>query len=76
MKALEVIRFLLDEVEKEQISLTKYNTDLRNAREQAIINKKSTWDYFKWQGRIPCKSRILHNMRQIRRLSLQVIADA
>jgi len=82
MKNIDVIRFLLDEIEIEVALLEKYQIQYSEAFEKSEAESKKTgkyvgtYQYFDWKGREPHKTLIKNNMRMVRRLSLQVIDEA
>jgi hypothetical protein len=82
MTEINVIKFLLDEVEQEQVLLDKYKVDYAKAEkeaQQAIKDGKLrayAWEYLNWKGRYPKKSIITANMRKIRLLSMKIIKEA
>lgn len=82
MIKIDIIKFLLDEVEQEQALFDKYKSDCVKAEKeagQAIKDGKMSaqaWEYFEWKGRYPKKSIITANMRKIRLLSLKIIKEA
>lgn len=82
MNKIDVIKFLLAEVEEEQIKLLKYQKDWKKA--QALADEESqrtgekyisAWRYFNWIEKKPSKMAITYNLRKIRQLSLKVISD-
>jgi hypothetical protein len=72
MNKLDVIKFLLNEIEEEQPKLIEYNKIVKEAYAQDEI---SSWRYIdnKWGDKSkPCKSKIQDNLKMIRRLSLEI----
>lgn len=75
MNKLEVIKFLLQEVEEEQVKLTEYNKISQEAYSTKDDEEMSGWRYINkhWEDKpIPRKSKILDNLKIIRRLSLEI----
>ena len=75
MSKLEVIKFLLQEVEDEQIKLAEYNKISQEAYSTKDGEEMSGWRYIdKYWGNkpVPRKSKILDNLKMIRRLSLEI----
>lgn len=73
MKNIDVIKFLLDEVDDEINRLKAFQIYEKKYYLARKENKAVRWE---WKGNIPRKSLILQNMRKIRQLSLQVISEA
>lgn len=73
MNKLEVISFLLKEVEKEQDKLTRYNQSELEAEEKAKDDEQhSSWYYMKWDESQPSKTKIKDYLKMIRRLTLEI----
>ena len=72
MTKLEVIKFLLNEIEEEQPKLIEYNRIVKEAYAQDEI---SGWRYIDnhWGDKSkPSKSKIKDNFKMIRRLTLEI----
>lgn len=72
MNKLEVIKFLLQEIEEEQPKLIEYQEIVKDAYAQDEI---SSWRYIdnKWGDKPkPSKSKIKDNFKMIRRLTLEL----
>lgn len=72
MNKLDVIKFLLAEIEEEQPKLTEYQKIVKEAYAQ---NDISNWRYIdsKWGDKPkPSKSKIETNFKMIRRLTLEI----
>lgn len=72
MNKLDVIKFLLQEIEEEQPKLIEYNRIVKEAYAQDEI---SSWRYIdnKWGEKSkPSKSKIKDNFKMIRRLTLEI----
>ena len=75
MNKLEVIKFLLVEIEEEQNKLIEYNRIVKEAYSTKDGDDMSGWRYIDkhWGNKPkPSKSRIETNFRMIRRLSLEI----
>ena len=75
MNKLDVIKFLLQEVEEEQIKLVEYNKISEEAYSTKDGEEMSGWRYIDkhWGDKpVPRKSKILDNLKMIRRLSLEI----
>lgn len=73
MDKLEVIKFLLQEVEKEQDKIKRYNLAEIEAEEKAKSDDKhSSWYYMNWNESQPSKNKIKDYLKMIRRLTLEV----
>lgn len=81
MQKINVIRFLLDEIENEVALLEKYKIEYAEADKKRNAESKKTgkyvgiYQYFDWKGREPRKTLIKNNMRMVRRLALHVIDE-
>lgn len=74
MTKLDVVKFLISEMESE-IEMTKaYKLEEESARAKAKENGKpyGYWGYMNWKGREPRKSRIIQNSKKIRQLMLDI----
>jgi hypothetical protein len=73
MDKLDVVKFLLKEIEEEQELFKKYEEAVKIAKEQASKDGKDYyWFYIKWEGRHPSKNRIKDNCKKIRQLMLDI----
>lgn len=73
MSKLEVIKFLLTEVEKEQDKIIRYNKAELEAEEKAKDDDKhGTWYYMNWEESQPSKNKIKDYLKMIRRLTLYI----
>lgn len=69
MDKLDVVKYLLEEIEEEKRLFKEYEADREQARKQAdakdevFLNK-----YLKYKGRTPSKSRIKDNCKKIRQI--------
>lgn len=77
MSNLDVIKFLLAEIEEEQKLLAAVKTDEDQARKKAEAEAKRTgeekyyWKYLEYEGRWPHKKLVEDNLRKIRKLALK-----
>ena len=71
MKKLEVIKFLIQEIEEEKELFKIYEDDLIQATMKAEKNGKWEYIYRKYHGRMPARSRIKNNCKKIR----QILSD-
>jgi hypothetical protein len=73
MNKLEVIKFLLTEIEKEQDKILRYNKAELEAEEKAKDDEQhSYWYYMNWEESQPSKNKIKDYLKMIRRLSLEI----
>jgi hypothetical protein len=74
MEKLQVVKFLIDEIEEEQKLLKEYKETEKQAREKYNNEDRTRgwWSYFKWSKRKPCKSRIKNNAKKARQLLLEI----
>jgi hypothetical protein len=73
MNKLEVIKFLLQEIKKEQDKIKRYNIAEIEANEKAKDDDKhSAWYYMKWDESQPSKNKIKDYFKMIRRLTLEI----
>lgn len=75
MNKLDVVKFLLDEVEEEQQNFKAYEKVEKEAdKKNKEIKDFSYWRYMRdnWNKRYPSKSKIKNNLKMIRRLTLDI----
>jgi hypothetical protein len=73
MNKLEVIKFLLTKIEKEQDKLKRYNKAEKEAEERANKDDEhSSWYYIQWEESQPSKAKIQDYFKIIRRLTLEI----
>lgn len=72
MKDIDVVKYLLNEVEEEQKKLEEYEKMENEARDKAEKEGGYYWRYFKWEGRKPSKATINENLKKIRKLCLKM----
>jgi hypothetical protein len=73
MNKLEVIKFLLNEIEKEQDKFKRYHKLELEAEEKAKDDEQhSAWYYMNWEESQPSKNKIKDYLKMIRRLTLEI----
>ena len=72
MEKIEMIRYLLDEVEQEQNKFFRYESENKRAMKESAKTGESSWLFKCWDEPIPKKSRISDNCKMARRLLLSV----
>lgn len=71
MDTLEVIKYLMNEIEEEIKLNEEYNTAIKRARLEAKVG--DYWGYhFNWHKAVPRKALINQNLRKIRQLTLKL----
>jgi len=81
MERIDVIAYLLNEAKQEQELLKQYDEAEKFAIEKATQAREggdkyaSCYTYLNWNGNLPHKSTILHNLRTVRRLCMQEIKE-
>ncbi|GBG55177.1 hypothetical protein SPFL3102_03561 [Sporomusaceae bacterium FL31] len=73
---LDVIKFLLIEIEEEQKLWEEFNQAKETARASASLTGKSWWSCFTWTKRWPRKASIKANLLKIRKLTLAISKEA
>ena len=75
MNKLDIVKFLIEEIEYEQ----KLPLIIENDRKQAVAttirkneNTNQAWKYRNYEGRQPSKARITNNCKKIRQLILDI----
>ena len=75
---LEIIKYLIKEIEEEKDLIKLVKTDERKARFKAEAEKEKTgkfvgsWHYQEYKGRQPSKVRIKDNCKKVRQLMLEI----
>jgi len=70
---LDVVKFLLQEVLREQDKINRYNKAEKEAEEKAKNGEKlSAWHYMQWEESQPSKTKIKDYFKMIRRLTLEI----
>ena len=70
---LDVIKFLLQEVLREQDKINRYNKAEKESEEKAKNGEKlSAWHYMQWEESQPSKAKIKDYFKMIRRLTLEI----
>jgi len=72
MEKLNVIKFLLAEIESEKKLFEIYEEDLKQAKEKGSKKFESVWEHTKYRGRMPSKSRIKDDCKKVRQLLLEI----
>ena len=75
MNKLEVVKFLIEEIENESKLLIVIEADRKQANEKSKNdnnNGKNYWGYLKYDGREYSRSRIKNNCKKIRQLMLDI----
>lgn len=69
---LEIIKFLLDEVDKELKKGPIYEAEYERAQKLADENNKTTWHYMNYDIKPVNKSKVKNDLKMIRRLTLEI----
>jgi len=69
---LEVVKFLIHEIEEEENALEAYHLDTKQAIEKSNKSGGSIWQYRKFFDLIPSKTKIKADCLKIRQLMLEV----
>jgi len=72
MNKLDVVRFLIEEIEEEQKLIKMSFADTKQAYEKADKIGGSGWSYKLYKGRQPSQERIKSNCKKIRQLMLDI----
>jgi len=75
MNKLEIVRYLLDEIEAEQDRFKRYETEKARAKKEADKVEKYYWQCEKWDEPYPCKSRITENCKIVRRMMMGIAKE-
>lgn len=73
---IEIVRYLLDEIDAEQDRIRRYETEKRRARIEADKTGKPAWQYEKWNEPYPRKVRIAENCKLARRILLDITKES
>ena len=73
---IEIVRYLLDEIEVEQDKVKRYEAEQQRARKEADKTGKSWWQCEKWNEPYPHKTRITENCKVARRMLLELSKEA
>jgi len=72
MKKLEIVRYLLEEIEAEQEKVDRYKAERERARKEASKSNKELWQCSRWNEPYPNKSRITENCKIVRRMMMEI----
>jgi hypothetical protein len=72
MKKLEIVRYLLDEIEAEQNKQTRYEKEQDRAQKESDKTGKRIYYTMKWDETYPHKSRITENCKIVRRMMMEI----
>ena len=72
MSKAEVLKYLIEDTIEKIEQQKKYNIAYEKARKEAKENGGYYWGYLIWDGNIPKKTPIKHNLKARRRISLEL----
>ena len=73
MDKLEVIKFLLQEINKEQDKFKRYaEAELEAEEKTKEDSQHSAWYYMKWDESQPSRNKLKDYLKMIRRLTLEI----
>lgn len=72
MNKLDIVKFLIEEIEKEQKLIELHLADTKQAWDLVDNIGGYAWQYKKWTGRLPSQTRIKSNCKKIRQLMLDI----
>ena len=73
---IDIVRYLLDEIENEQDRQKRYETEKSRAWKEAERTGKRFWECEKWSEPYPHKTRISENCKVARRMLLEIAKEA
>ena len=73
---IEIVRYLLDEIDAEQDRIRRYEAEKQRARKEADKTGKRTWQCEKWNEPYPRKMRIAENCKLARRMLLNIAKES
>ena len=73
---IEIVRYLLDEIDVEQDRIRRYEAEKRRARKEADKTGKHVWQCEKWNEPYPRKVRIAENCKLARRILLDITKES
>lgn len=75
MNKIEIVRYLLDEIEAEQDRFKRCEAEEARARKEAEKSDKNYWQCMKWDEPYPRKIRITDNCKMVRRLITEIVRE-
>jgi hypothetical protein len=79
VKTIEVIKYLITEIEQQQALLIEYEARVADCRKKEDELEKAGQKYpyvpIRWNGAIPKKAHIHSNLRKIRLLALDMLKE-
>jgi len=76
MKKIEIVRYLLEEIEAEQEKLNRYEAEQLRAGREAVKTNKEPWQCDRWNEPLPHISRITENCKIVRRIMMEIVREA
>ena len=73
---IDIVRYLLDEIETEQDRQKRYDAEKARAWKEAEKTGKEFWECKKWNEPYPHKTRISENCKVARRMLLEIAKEA
>lgn len=73
---IEMVRYLLDEIEAEKSRMQRFQDEKRRARKEADKTGKYVWECEIWNEPFPNKTRIVENCKLVRRLLSEISKEA
>ena len=73
---IDIVRYLLDEIEAEQDRQKRYDAEKARAWKEAEKTGKRFWECEKWSEPYPHKTRVEENCKVARRMLLEIAKEA
>lgn len=75
MEKIEIVKYLLGEIEQEQDQFKRYEVEKQRAKKESDKTGKHIWNCEKWNEPFPSKTRIKENCKIIRRMILEIAKE-